>query len=155
MPDLARKSTLPPLPTCAIGSTLPPPMPPLPPIIPTDPSFASEWESFEGFRFTFLRHFPRPEDSTALQAVAQLLYDLILESPRGPQLDPPTRWELVAALAELRFLEGYLTSVFLEHKVSSLPPEVEALSRFAGGIAEDVARVARRLNEELAKWRDG
>jgi hypothetical protein len=73
-----------------------------------------------GFRFTFLRHFPRPEDSEALRGVAQLLYDLVLENPR----------------------------------VSSLPPEVEELSRYAGGLAYDLGEIADRLNQELAKWRE-
>jgi hypothetical protein len=67
--------------------------------------------------------------------------------------EPETRWELVAVLSELRFLEGYLTSVFEEHRLSSLPPRVEELSRFAGGLAHDVGEIAVRLNEELAKWR--
>ena len=39
---------------------------------------------------------------------------MVLETPRlAPDAYPPpeTRWELVAVLSELRFLEGFLTSV--------------------------------------------
>ena len=128
-----------------------------PPAPPPPRAIAKDWEDWEGFRFTFLRHFPRPEDSDALRGVAQLLYDLVLETPHPdwPQLPgPETRWELVSVLSELRFLEGYLTSVFEEHRVSSLPPEVEELSRYAGGLAYDLGEIADRLNQELAKWRE-
>jgi ribosomal protein L10 len=62
---------------------------------------------------------------------------------------------MVAALGELRFLEGYFLSIYEAHRVSSLPPKEEELSRFAGGISEDVARIAHRVNEELSKWRQG
>ncbi|MBW8874497.1 MAG: hypothetical protein JF614_06000 [Acidobacteria bacterium] len=115
----------------------------------------SDWEDWEGFRFTFLRYF-NPEDVAALRGTAQLLYSMVLETPRlAPDAYPPpeTRWELVAVLSELRFLEGFLTSVFEEHRVSSLPPKVEELCRFAGGLASDLADMGFRLNEELAKWR--
>lgn len=130
--------------------------PPEPPPLPPARAIVDEWENWEGFRFTFLRHFTRPEDSAALRQVAQLLYDLVLERvPTGwPKMPlPETRWEMVAVLAELRFLEGYLKSVFKEHQVCSLPPEVEELSRFAGGLSYEIGEMGRRLNEELSKWR--
>jgi hypothetical protein len=81
---------------------------------------------------------------------------LILETPvMGEETlpEPETRWELVAGLAELKFLEGYFMSVFNEHRDSSLPTDVEDLSRFAGGIASGLSDLAFRLNEELGKWR--
>jgi hypothetical protein len=153
MPELVEESTTP-------AET--PPDPPPPPMFPDFPpppprAVAKDWERWEGFRFTFLRHFPRPEDSDALRYIGQLLYDLVLEVPHPDWPQPPgpeTRWELVAVLGELRFLEGFLTSVFEEHRVSSLPPEVEELSKFAGGIAYDLSEISDRLNRELAKWRD-
>jgi len=115
----------------------------------------SEWAQWEGFRLTFLRYFT-PEDVAALRGMAQLLYSMVLEAPRLPPDTypaPETRWELTAVLAELRFLEGFLTSVFDEHRVSSLSPGAEELSRFAGGLASNVSDLAFRLNEELGKWR--
>jgi hypothetical protein len=148
MPKLTQKSSSPPRPT-----RRPPPMLPDPPS--SDPSFSSRWEEMEGLRFTFLMHF-RWDDAEAMQRVAQLLYSLILETPvlgEEPLPGPETRWELVAGLAELKFLEGYFTSVFNEHRDSSLPPDVEELSRYAGGIASGLSDLAFRLNEELAKWR--
>ncbi len=143
-------------PQCSSDPASPPRHPmPIPPAAPPPKAIASEWEKWEGFRFTFLRYF-NPEDVAALRGTAQLIYSMVLEAPRLPPdtyPSPETRWELTAVLAELRFLEGYLTSVFEEHRVSSLPPKVEELSRFAGGLASDVSDIAHRLNEELAKWR--
>jgi hypothetical protein len=52
----------------------------------------------------------------------------------------------------MRFIEGYLRSVFEEHRVSSLSPEVEKLSRMAGGMAWDLSEVTRTYKGELAKW---
>jgi hypothetical protein len=60
---------------------------------------------------------------------------------------------MVAALAEMRFLEGFLKSVYKEHQVCSLPPEVEELSRFAGVLSYEIGEMGRRLNEELSKFR--
>lgn len=147
MPE--HEQSTPPVPLATFPDFPPPPPPPR--------AVAKDWEQWEGFRFTFLRHFPRPEDSDALRHIAQLLYDLVLESPHPdwPELPgPETRWELVSVLSELRFLEGYLTSVFEEHRVSSLPPEVEELSRYAGGIAYDLSEISDRLSKELMKWHE-
>ena len=59
----------------------PPPGPrrPIPEPPPESPPKAvtSEWEQWEGFRFTFLRYFT-PEDVAALRGVAQLLYSMHL-----------------------------------------------------------------------------
>jgi hypothetical protein len=99
----------------------------------------SDWESWEGFRFTFLRYF-NPEDVAALRGTAQLLYDQVLETPRlAPDAypSPETRSELMAVLSELRFLEGFLTSVRAA-KTKSLPAKVEKLCDFAGGLAYEI-----------------
>ena len=139
----------------------PPPTPPrrpMPQLIPPEPpsnTISGDWENWEGFRFTFLRYFP-PEDVAALRGVAQIIYDLVLEEPRLPaDMYPPpeTRWEMVAVLSELRFLQGYLSTISASRRQSSLPEKVEELCDFAGGMAWEVSEMARKLNEELAKWR--
>ncbi len=129
---------------------------PEPPPAPPPRAIASDWEDHEGFRFTFLRHFSRPEDTEALQGLSRLLYEMVLEHPRlewPEQPEPETRWELVAVLAEFRFLEGHLGSIFQEKDKCSLTPEVETLCLFAGGLAYEIGEMGRRLNEELGKWR--
>lgn len=144
MPDLTRKST----------ATPPPPSPPDPPGMPPPSNDVKNWERFEGFRFTFLHHFPETEHREALQGVAQLLYDLALEHADQWEPNPgtPTRWELLAAMADLRVLEGYLRTVYSSHQVSSLGKEEEALSRFAGEVALSVHIAANRIAQELSRW---
>jgi hypothetical protein len=131
----------------------------MPQLIPPEPPagvIAEDWENWEGYRFTFLRYFP-PEDVAALQGTAQILYDLVLEEPRLPKdayPPPETRWEMVAVLSELRFLQGFLSSISASRRQSSLPEKVEELCDYAGGMAWELYEMGRRLNEELAKWRE-
>ncbi|HEX4966196.1 MAG TPA: hypothetical protein VF173_35635 [Thermoanaerobaculia bacterium] len=92
----------------------------------------------------------------SLRGTAQLLYNLILEAPSlGEDSYPPpeTRWEMVAALSELRFLQGFLSTISASRRQSSFPPEVEELCDLAGRIAWELSEITRRLNEELLKWR--
>jgi hypothetical protein len=146
----------------ASSAASPPPTPPrrpMPQLIPPEPpsnTISGDWEDWEGFRFTFLRYFP-PEDVAALRGVAQILYDLVLEEPRLPAdayPPPETRWEMVAVLSELRFLQGFLSTVSASRRQSSLPPKVEELCDYAGGLAWELANMGDNLNEELAKWRE-
>jgi hypothetical protein len=123
-----------------------------PPLSPAASSTVADWERYEGLRQTFLIHFPL-ETQEAFQHVARFAYDAILEKPAEHPLPGPwTAWELVAALAEMRFLEGYLTSVWREKEVSSLPPRVERLCGLAAGVAEGLSEVARVLERGLAEW---
>lgn len=119
------------------------------------PSSASKWEPYEGFRFTFLLHFPLAEGE-ALQKVAQLLYDAVLGKPRPhdlPEQDGPWMlWEVRTALAEMHYLEGYLGSIYEAHRLSSLSPAEERLSKLAGGVASDLEDVIHTFSESLAKW---
>jgi hypothetical protein len=122
-----------------------------PPPSPTD--IRANWERFEGFRTTFLIHFPL-EVQEAFHHVARFAYDAILEKPDPHPLPGPwTAWELVAALSEIHFLEGYLRSVWQEKEVSSLPPKVERLCGLAAGAASGLADVSHDLEKGLAEWR--
>jgi hypothetical protein len=139
----------------------PPPTPPrrpMPRLIPPEPpggAVSNDWEDWEGFRFTFLQYF-KPEDVAALRGHARLLFNLILETPRLGQdyPPPPTRWEMVAGLSEVRFLQGYFSAISANRRKSSLPENVEELCDFAGGLAWELSEMGRKLNEELAKWRE-
>lgn len=127
-----------------------------PPAVLSPPSgTVANWERYEGFRTTFLIHFPL-EHQEALQRVAQLLFDVALEKrpgPDWPQLPGPwTKWELTAALVELRILEGFLRAVFDEQTVSSLPPHVEKLCGIAAGASLGLAEVSRNMQRELDEW---
>jgi hypothetical protein len=112
------------------------------------------WEDREGFRETLLLHFTRPGDADAMRHFGAMLYDCAIECasswPAWP--DTTTRTELRAAAADLRHLEGFLAAVGQEHAVSSLPWQDARLSRFAARQAAEVARIAHRIEQELAQW---
>ena len=158
MPDLIQQFTAP----------APPPMPPgLPPIPPEtepkgEPPLAAAtpptidpaaWEDFAVFRETFLMYLTPPGYAAALRTVGEMLFTMILENydpwPGWPESS--TRTELRAALADLRHLEGFLGAVGREHVASSLTRPDDRLSRFAARQAAEVAKIAHRIEAELAK----
>ncbi len=63
--------------------------------------------------------------------------------------ESPTRTELRAALADLRHLQGFLTSVGREHRLSSLSSEDATLSQSAARVAVEVGKLADRIEREL------
>lgn len=73
----------------------------------------TRWEKHEGFRETLLLHYTEPRANETLRNLGTLLFDLSLErEDQGPSRpEGSTRSELQAALADLRFLEVFLTSV--------------------------------------------
>jgi hypothetical protein len=111
------------------------------------------WEDFAVFRETFLMYLTPPDYAAALRKVGEMLFTMILENydpwPGWPESS--TRTELRAALADLRHLEGFLGAVGREHVVSSLGKEDDRLSRFAARQAAEVAKIAHRIDAELAK----
>jgi len=131
-----------------VAATPPPASPAVPPTI--DPA---AWEDFAVFRETFLMYLTPPGYAAALRTVGEMLHSMILEAfnpwPGWPESS--TRTELRAALADLRHLEGFLGAVGREHVASSLTRPDDRLSRFAGRQAAEVARIAHRIEAELAK----
>ncbi|HSS50487.1 MAG TPA: hypothetical protein VLX28_16245 [Thermoanaerobaculia bacterium] len=111
------------------------------------------WEDFAVFRETFLMYLTPPDYAAALRKVGEMLFTMILESydpwPGWPESS--TRTELRAAHADLCHLEGFLGAVGREHAVSSLGREDDRLSRFAARQAAEVAKIAHRIDAELAK----
>jgi len=120
----------------------------VPPVI--DPA---AWEDFAVFRETFLMYLTPPGYAAALRKVGEMLLTMILENynpwPGWPESS--TRTELRAAVADLRHLEGFLGAVGREHAISSLTEADARLSRFAARQAAEVARIADRIETELAK----
>jgi hypothetical protein len=120
----------------------------VPPVI--DPA---AWEDFAVFRETFLMYLTPPDYAATLRKVGEMLFTMILKNydpwPGWPESS--TRTELHAAVADLRHLEGFLGAVGREHVVSSLGKEDDRLSRFAARQAAEVARIAHRIDAELAR----
>ncbi|HBL25316.1 MAG TPA: hypothetical protein DD490_00595 [Acidobacteria bacterium] len=116
---------------------------------------AAQWEDFEGFRETFLVHFADPEHKVALRRLGQLLYALILEAPYPPpQPEGEGAWvrsHLGAALADLRFLQGFLGFVGQEGGDGGSARELTLLCQAAGRISRAVGREAERLEGALGQ----
>jgi len=118
--------------------------------LPSDPAAGPavldpvRWEDFEGFRETFLLNFSDPRDNAALRALGRVLYHLILEAAHVMP-GPPEGWiraHLRAAVADLRFLQGFLSFV-AEGDEEDLCREVAREARSLGRIADGIeARLA-------------
>jgi hypothetical protein len=119
---------------------------PIPRIVPAD------WEEGEGFRETLLLHITDRKANVTLRALGSLFLELSLDFNRywPDRPEGMTRSELRAAVADLRHLEGFLSSVGSEHEEAVLDPDDEALSRFASQEAIEVGRIADRIEEKLA-----
>ena len=116
----------------------------------------ARWEDFEGFRESFLLYFAKQPDNAALRTVATLLYDLALEASTALLPPHPEGWaraQVRAALADLRFLQGFLGSLTAEAEGSSLEPYEEHLYRHAGARSAVLAKVADEIEAQLGPWR--
>jgi len=113
----------------------------------------AQWEDHEGFRETLLLHYTDPAANTTLRRLGDLFLNLSLECAQGWPHHPEgeTRSELRAALADLRHLEGFLSSVGREHEVSSLSADDDALSRFAEREAQKLARIADEIEQAIGE----
>jgi len=115
------------------------------------PSPPPGWNESAAFRETTLRLFTQPEDLAALRHVGEMFHDYALELC-GTWPDDglsATRSELRAAAADLRHLQGFLFSVYKSADESELSVTDDALARFAGTLAGDVARAAEAIEREL------
>ena len=113
----------------------------------------ASWEEGEGFRETLLLHITDPDANATLRSLGSLLFNLSLEGaefwPRRSESE--TRSELRAVLADLRHLEGFLSSLGREREVSSLSPSDDELSRFAGEQAPLLAQIADKVERTLGE----
>jgi hypothetical protein len=135
MPDLGQDST-----------------PPAPPAVPAtiDPA---AWEDFPVFRESFLMFISEPAFNVSLRTAGEHFFRMLLEHydrwPAWPESS--TRTELRAAVADLRHLQGFLASVGMERRVSSLDEGDAKLSRHASQVARLLKQVADTIERKLAK----
>jgi hypothetical protein len=126
----------------------PEPTPAIPPVI--DPA---RFEDFPAFRETFLGIFTDPAHNSALRGVGGLLFEMALEY-RGywpDQSERIIRTELRALVADLRAIQGHLTSLG-EAASPNTPQEGHHMS-VAVRRAVDVRKAADALESELGPWR--
>lgn len=111
----------------------------------------ARWEDFEGFRETFLLNFTDPEQNLALRTVACLLYNLILEAAHAMP-GPGEGWvraHVRAALADLRFLQGFLAFLGEERRAESLPEDERVICQAVGRKARALGRIADGMEGDL------
>ena len=122
--------------------------PAVPPSI--DPAL---WESYPLFRESALLYISEPRFNAAVRVAGEMFYSMLLESygdwPEWPESS--TRTELRAAVADMRHLQGFLASIGLERKKSSLSEADHKLSKFAGETARVLNRIANGIERKLAK----
>ncbi len=113
---------------------------------------ASEWEAAEGFRHTFLIHFTPQGLAASLRQAGQNLYDGALENSGGwPRSRmPPVLEQVVAGVAELRFIEGFYGMVGREAEETSLTRVEIKISNLAVEYAAAAGALATRIEEDLA-----
>src|SRR4051812_8602245 len=113
------------------------------------------WEESEGFRETLLLQYTDPEANETLRRLGKLVFSVSLEcAPSWPHHpEGETRAELAAALADLRHLQGFLSTVGREHEISSLSDADDALSLLAGRQAGELARIADEIEHALGERR--
>jgi hypothetical protein len=122
--------------------------PAVPPVI--DPSLG---EDYPVFRESFLMYISEPSFNMALRAVAEHFFTMLLEHyDRWPAWqETSTRTELRAAVADMRHLQGFLASIGLERRVSSLNEADAKLSKHASRVARLLKQVADTMEHKLAK----
>ena len=108
------------------------------------------WEDFDGFRETFLVDFTVPEHNAALRRLCDVLSALIGEAYRVMPKAPEGwfRTQIRAALADLRFLQGYLTDMADEDSWN-IPAGDEALARLVRRKALALGKIADAIEGAL------
>src|SRR5688500_604643 len=101
----------------------------------SEESTARPWKDEDGFRETFLYHFTIPRHRAIPRRLGRMLYEWAFELKRlWP--DPPgrslTEADVRAAVAELRYMEGFLRKVAEGRELFALDAADERLSRLAG-----------------------
>jgi hypothetical protein len=121
----------------------------IPPVV--DPE---RWEDFDGFRETFLADFTVPEHNAALRRLCNVLAALIGEAyPVMPKaVEGWYRTRVRAALADLRFLQGFLAEMA---DASVAPSSEEALARLVRRKVLALGKIADGIERALAVGPDG
>jgi hypothetical protein len=125
-----------------------PPPAAVPPVI--DPT---TWEDFHVFRESFLMYISEPSFNAALRTAAEHFFGMLLETYQHwpAWQETTTRTEMRAALGDLRHLQGFLASIGLERRLSSLDAGDRRLSKHASQVARLLKQVGDTMDRKLAK----
>ncbi len=115
----------------------------------------AEWEEHMGFREVFLAYFPGARENEALRVLGGFLYDLILEAA-VLQPEPPegsVRTQIRAAVADLRFLQGFLAFMGQDAEATAHTPHEEHICRLMGKRSVILEELANEIEAQLGAWR--
>jgi hypothetical protein len=108
------------------------------------------WNEADSFRETTLQYIDDPSDREALRHAGRVIYDLAVEASHELGGDRSvTRAEVRAALADLRYLEGYLALIGRSAEECSLDESDDALARFAGRLVGQVGAIVQAIEGRL------
>jgi hypothetical protein len=111
------------------------------------------FEDYAVFRESFLMYISEPSFNASLRVAAEHFFTMMLESyDRWPAWrETTTRTEMRAAVADMRHLQGFLGSIGLERRHSSLDAGDAKLSKHASRVARLLKQVADTMERKLAK----
>ena len=111
------------------------------------------WEDFPVFRESFLMYISEPAFNASLRTAAEHFFAMLLETyERWPAWrESSTRIEMLAAVADMRHLQGFLASIGQERNLSSLDSGDAKLSKHASQVARLLKQVADTIERKLAK----
>jgi hypothetical protein len=110
------------------------------------------WNESDSIRETTLIWIDSPEDREALRQAGRVLCDLAVEVSRAMGGESSmTRAELRAVAADLRYSAGYCAAIGRQAQESTLEPDDDALSHFAGRLAGHVGNLAAAIERTLSR----
>lgn len=120
---------------------------------PVERPAAPRWDPAEAFRETFLCHFGRRRDATALRRIGELLFDAVTEVPanRAGRDTWSAPVQLRAALVDLRYLQADCEWLVRHDQAMKLKPREHRLCLFAGELGEAIRTLAGALEQKLAE----
>ncbi len=112
-----------------------------------------DFHDFEGYRETTLSLITDPERNAAMRATGRLIYAMAAElSGEPPEPEGSLRHQCRAAVADLRFMQGFLGMLGRPLECSRAGHEGH-LARVALRLSGQVAEIAAVLDRELGVWR--
>jgi hypothetical protein len=107
------------------------------------------WNAADSFRETTLICIDDPVSREALRQVGRMIYEMAIVTAEFPGDESTSHAEMRAALAELRFIEGFFHSMRQAAEESCLDPQEARLARFAGKMAVQVRAIVAAVEREL------
>jgi hypothetical protein len=111
---------------------------------------APSWNEADSFRETTVQYFDDPKQREAVREFGRLLYNLATDTARDPGTESSNRSELRAVAADLRYINGYCTTIGLSAKLCSLDVADERLARFARKLARRVGALVESIEAQLS-----